>query len=71
MIQCFNEINKIWGKKLFFFKGVTRACRVELQEIERLVYIFGLGKVKTIAEPSAAISLGPSAAFRTVCPSVL
>ena len=56
MIQCFNEYKQNLGKKTVFFQGVTRACRVELQEIERLVYILGLGKVKTLAGPSAATS---------------
>ena len=35
-------------------EGVTRARRVKLKERERIVYILGLGWVKTLTGPSAA-----------------
>ena len=41
-----------------FPKEVTCVCRVELQERERLVYILGLCKVKTLSDPSAAARTG-------------
>ena len=41
-------------------KGVTRPCRVELQEKERLLYILRLGQVKTLAGPSAKQALSLS-----------
>ena len=43
---------------------ITCVCRVELQERERLVYILGLGEVKTLSVPRAlrlGQARGPSA----------
>ena len=44
-----------------------RACRTRLQEKERLVYILGLGWVKTLSGPnsSARKGRGPSAVATT------
>ena len=38
--------------------GVTRPCRVELQERERLVYILELSRVETLSGPSADTRTG-------------
>ena len=39
-------------------KEVTCTCRAELQERERLVYILGLSRVKTLSGPSADTRTG-------------
>ena len=53
---CFSSEHCIKSRQLP--KIVTRACRAELQERERLIYISGLRKVKTRSGPSVTARTG-------------
>ena len=53
---CFSNEHCIKSRQLP--EVVTRTCRAELQERERLIYISGLGKVKTRSGPSATARTG-------------